>query len=423
VPEDAGGEMNTHQITENLFRSEGARILASLVAHLGPQRLQLAEDVVQEALVRALQTWPYRGLPDNPAAWLTQTAKNLALDSIRREKSWAEKEPSIAAAQERWLSSSEVDADEHLPDDTLRMLFVCFHPMLSVEAQTALALRTVCGLSPAEIAAAFLTSEASIAKRLVRARQRIRELDLPFVVPGPNELPERLEGVLGALYLLFNEGYKASSGDSLVRMELCGEALRLTQLLADHPLTKRPGVHALVALMCLNASRLAARTDVEGRLVRLYEQDRTRWDAGLIQRGLVALADSAVGGEISAYHLEAGIAAVHSTALSSESTDWQRILHLYDQLLLLKPSPIIAMNRAVAVGRVHGPKEGLAALDAIRDQAALEPLHLCHMIRASFAMELGPTASALPHLRKAAACAHLPAEQAFIAAELERLKS
>ncbi|MCI0542081.1 MAG: sigma-70 family RNA polymerase sigma factor [Verrucomicrobiales bacterium] len=259
-----------------MFRHEGARIVAMLANHLGVHRLQLAEDVVQEALVRALQTWPYRGVPDNPAAWLMQTAKNLALDTLRREQNWQEKEDGIAQAHERWLAAPATDAenDGTFADDTLRMMFVCFHPQLSAEAQTALALRTLCGLSPAEIAAAFLTSEAAIAKRLVRACQRIRELALPFAVPDASELPVRLDGVLGTLYLLFNEGYKASAGDRLVREELCHEAIRLASLIAEHSAPRAPRTHALLALMLLNAARLPARTDDAGNLLRLHEQNR-----------------------------------------------------------------------------------------------------------------------------------------------------
>ena len=269
------------EIAADLFRHQGARIVAMLANHLGVHRLQLAEDVVQEALVRALQTWPYRGVPENPAAWLMQTAKNLALDTLRREQRWQEKEDGIALAHERWLAAPATDAENEgtFTDDTLRMMFVCFHPQLSSEAQTALALRTLCGLSPAEIAAAFLTSEAAISKRLVRARQRIRELALPFAVPDARELPARLDGVLGTLYLLFNEGYKASAGDRLVREELCHEAIRLALQLSEHPATRQPRTHALLALMLFNAARLTARTDDAGNLLRLHEQTRATWES------------------------------------------------------------------------------------------------------------------------------------------------
>ena len=408
------------EIVEDLFRHEGARILASFTAHLGTHRLQLAEDVVQEALVRALQTWPYRGVPDNPAAWLTQTAKNLALDHLRREQRWNEKEPSIAAEHERWLSAP-IAEDEHetITDDILRMIFVCFHPQLSAEAQTALALRTVCGLSAAEIAAAFLTSEAAISKRLVRARQLIRELALPFSVPDGSELPARLDGVLRALYLLFNEGYKASSGDRLVREDLCREAIRLTHLLTEHDATRQPRTHALLALMLLNAARLPARTDDVGNLLRLHEQNRGAWDQTLIQRGIQQLGLAAAGDSISEYHLEAGIAACHSTAADDASTDWPRILALYDQLITLNASPIAAMNRAVSVARVHGPQTGLDALAAIKNRSTLESYHLYHAICGTLAAELGQIAAALTHFRQAGDLASLPAERDFIARRIQ----
>jgi RNA polymerase sigma-70 factor (ECF subfamily) len=372
--------------------------------------------------VRALQTWPYRGIPDNPAAWLTQAAKNLALDVLRREQRWLQKEPAITVEQERWLSTDDAHADEHsITDDTLRMLFICFHPQLSAEAQTALALRVVCGMSPSEIAAAFLTSEAAIAKRLVRARQRIRELALPFTVPDVSELPARLDGMLGALYLLFNEGYKASGGDRLVREDLCREAIRMTELLASHPAASKPRTHALLSLMCFNASRLTARTDNAGNLLRLHEQNRGSWDMNLIQQGTRHLALAATGESISPYHLEAAIAACHSLAADDTNTEWSRILQLYDQLIVLASSPVAEMNRAVAVGRVHGPEKGLAALDAIRDRTTLEPLHLYHAIRGTFNAELGRTAEALTHFKQAGKLATMPAEQEFIARRIEEI--
>ncbi|MCB1209361.1 MAG: sigma-70 family RNA polymerase sigma factor [Verrucomicrobiales bacterium] len=408
-------------LTENLFRHEGARLVATLTSHLGVQHLQLAEDVVQEALVRALQAWPYRGVPDNPAAWLTQVAKNLALDHLRREQRWNTKQDSIAAEQERWLSNPVNELHDTFTDDTLRMMFVCFHPQLSTEAQTALALRTLCGLSPAEIAAAFLTSEAAIAKRLVRARQLIRDLALPFAVPEPSDLPERLDGVLGTLYLLFNEGYKASSGDRLVREDLCHEAIRLVTLLAEHPSTQAPRTFALLALMHFNAARLSARTDDVGNLLRLHEQNRAAWDQAMIYRGIECLGRAAQGDTISQYHLEAGIAACHSTAPDDASTNWPRILALYDQLITLTSSPIAAMNRAVAVARVQGPQAGMDALDAITDRSKLEAYHLFHVIRGTFAAELGSQAAALAHFRQAGNLASLPAERDFIARRIEEV--
>lgn len=407
----------SERIAEDLFRRESARLVAMLTGQLGVHRLELAEDVVQEALVRALQTWPYRGVPENPAAWLTLTARNLALDHLRREQRWQEKEDGIAHERERWSAPAEARAEEAdtFTDDTLRMLFVCCHPQLSAEAQTALALRTLCGLSPAEIAAAFLTSEAAIAKRLVRARQRIRELALPFAVPGPEELPARLDGVLGTLYLLFNEGYKASAGERLVREELCHEAIRLGLLLAAHPATRAPRTHALLALMLLNAARLPARTDDAGNLLRLHEQDRHAWNRAMIQRGVHYLALAASGDSLSEYHLEAGIAACHSTAADESTTDWRRILALYDQLVKLNSSPVIALNRAVAVARVHGPQAGLDTLDAIPARGPLESYQLLHAVRGTLHAELGQRDEALAHFRKAESLAALPMEKDFLA--------
>ncbi len=408
------GERSPSLVADDLFRREGARLVATLAAHLGTHRLQLAEDAVQEALVRALQTWPYRGIPDNPAAWLAQVAKNLALDALRREQTWQRKEAQITAEQERWLTHDEPADAPHLVDDTLRMLFVCFHPQLTIEAQLALALRTVCGMSPAEIAAAFLTSEAAIAKRLVRARQQIRDLHLPFAVPDASELPQRLDGVLAALYLLFNEGYKASSGDRLIREELCHEAIRLTRLLAAHSVTVEPATKALLSLMCLNAARIKARTSADGEIVRLHHQDRSQWDAALIQEGILALGAASTGARISPYHLEAGIAACHCLAADEASTDWARILSLYDQLLLLKPTPIVAMNRTVALARLHGPQVGLEALESIPNRHTIQAQHLYHAICASFTAKLGQPAEAQAAYRRAAALAQCEAEREFL---------
>lgn len=402
------------QVAENFFRHEGARLIATLTSHLGVQRLQLAEDAVQEALVRALQTWPYRGVPENPAAWLTQTAKNVALDHLRREQRFVEKEGGIAQEHERWLATPAAVAEgsEQIADDRLRMMFVCFHPQLSAESQTALALRTLCGFSAGEIAAAFLTTEAAIEKRLVRARQRIRDLALPFAVPAPQELPERLDGVLRTLYLLFNEGYKASSGDSLVRADLCHEAIHLAFLLTELDAARQPRTHALLALMLLNAARLSARTDDAGNLLRLHEQDRTAWNAPMIQRGLHYLSLAATGDALSEYHLQAGIAACHSTARDEAATDWPRILSLYDHLAQLDDSPVVALNHAVAIARVHGARAGLDALDG---QRGLDHYHLLHAVRGELKAELGDFGAAITHLHQAESLATQPSEKEFLA--------
>ncbi len=405
-------EMKAQQLAEHLFRHESGKMVAILVGIYGPRCLQMAEDAVQEAMIRALRAWPLSRLPDNPSAWLLRTAKNLMTDQLRREKNFQEKQPEIIVGME--TADPGADGESGFTDDQLRLLFVCCHPALPQEAQAALALKTLCGFSPAEIARAFLVSETAVSKRLTRARQRVREMELPFAVPEPHELPARLDGVLGTLYLLFNEGYKASVGDRLVREDLCHEAIRILTLLTQHPSVHEPRAFALLALMLLTAARLPARTNAEGNLLLLHEQDRTAWDQKMIQRGIQCLALSADGRTVSAYHLEAAIAACHSTAAAATQTDWPRILNLYDQLIQQTASPIAEMNRSVAVARVHGPKAGQAALSCISEQDILRSLHLYHAIHGSLAAELGEFDAALTHYQRARALAELPAERDFI---------
>ena len=305
-------------------------MVSTLTRIFGLEHLNRAEDVVQETLVRALQTWPYYGIPKNPSAWITQVAKNLALDLIRRDKVFRIKENEIAHLMEQVsVDSNPVVAESGengITDDRLRMMFTCCHPLIPQDMQVALALRTLCGFSPAEIARAFLTSEAAIAKRLTRAKQRIREARIAFEIPVGEELTRRLDGVLQSLYLLFNEGYKASGGEHLVRADLCHEAIRLTTLLSEHPAGDQPRSHALLALMLLNGSRLPARLDSNGNILRLEEQNRAQWDQAMIARGLYHLMQSTAGNEVSEYHLQAAIAACHCATEDYESTDWPRIL-------------------------------------------------------------------------------------------------
>jgi RNA polymerase sigma-70 factor (ECF subfamily) len=305
------------QVVDHFFRHESGKMISTLTRIFGVEQLNRAEDVVQETLVRALQTWPYYGIPRNPAAWIMQVAKNLALDLIRRDKVFHNKENEIARLMEHGsdpTAENSVFAEHHINDDRLRMMFTCCHPMISQEAQVALALKTLCGFSAAEIARAFLTSEAAIAKRLTRAKQSIHEARVRFEIPVGEELTRRLDGVLQTLYLLFNEGYKASIGEQLIREELCHEAIRLGTLLAEHPAGNQPRAHALLALTLLNGARLAARLDGEGNIVRLEEQDRSRWDQPMIARGMYHLMQSTAGDEATEYHLQAGIAACHCAA-------------------------------------------------------------------------------------------------------------
>ncbi|TAL01054.1 MAG: sigma-70 family RNA polymerase sigma factor, partial [Verrucomicrobia bacterium] len=353
-------------------------MVATLTGIFGLEHLTLAEDVVQEALVRAMQTWPFYGIPKNPSAWIMRASRNLALDVVRREKVFRDKEPEITRLMERESPAPDaaIFPEQEIADDRLRLMFVCCHPGIPADAQAALALKTLCGFSVTEISRAFLTTDAAIAKRLTRAKQKIREAGITFEIPAGEELTRRLGGVLQSLYLLFNEGYKASSGEQLVREDICHEAVRLTSLLAEHAAGDQPETHALLALMLLNAARIPARTDDAGNLLLLKEQDRARWDQAMIARGMFHFARSAAGETITEYHLQAGIAACHCTARDFASTDWPQILSLYDRLIAMDGSPIVALNRAVAVAQVHGPKAGIEAVAAIRDGEALKSYYL-----------------------------------------------
>ncbi len=393
-------------------------MVSTLTRIFGIDHLNLAEDVVQEALARALQTWPYYGVPRNPAAWITQVSKNLALDLIRREKVFRNKESEIArfVAQDSADSKGEESlfVENEIKDDGLRMMFVCCHRLVPQEAQVALALKTLCGFSAAEIARAFLTSEAAIAKRLTRAKQTIREARIPFEIPDGKDLSVRLDGVLHTLYLLFNEGYKASCGENLVREELCHEAIRLATLLAEHPAGTRPRTRALLALMLLNAARLPTRVDTDGNILRLKDQDRSRWDQAMIARGLYHLVQSTVGDEASEYHLQAGIAACHCAAQDYESTDWSYILSLYDRLIEIDDSPIVALNRAVAVANVHGPTAGLAAVEAMRHRGKLNSYYLLYAVLGELEAQLNHPQAAAAYFRESLLRTGITSEQWFL---------
>lgn len=414
------------QLTDHLFRHESGKLVSILTGIFGIHRLQMAEDVVQEALVRALQTWPFYGIPANPAAWLMQTAKHLALDLIRRENSFQEKQPKIIEFIEQRLASPETEAapmfDDEIKDDRLRLMFACCHPQLPQEAQTALALKVLCGFNSQEIASAFLTTEAAIAKRLTRARQKLQEDEVAFEIPSGMELPIRLDAVLQILYLLFNEGYKASSGDCLIREELCTEAIRMASLLAGHPAGNQARTHALLALMLLNGSRLAARTDGEGNIVRLEDQDRGRWNGAMIQRGILHLGLSAQGDQASEYHLQAGIAACHCLARDAGSTDWPQILRLYDHLLQMNDSPVIGLNRAVALAKVEGPSKGLAAVEAILDRQPLDSYHLFHAVMGELEAQRQHYQTAAAHMRMALNLAEMTSERTLLSKRLHELE-
>jgi RNA polymerase sigma-70 factor (ECF subfamily) len=378
--------------------------------------------VVQEALARALQTWPIYGVPDNPSAWIMRTSRNLALDVVRRKKVFHEKEPEIVRLMDREGPGpdSVIFQEQEIADDRLRMIFVCCHPLIPPEAQVALALKTLGGFSVTEISRAFLTSDAAIAKRLTRAKQKIREAQIPFEIPAGEELGRRLDGVLQSLYLLFNEGYKASSGDKLIREDVCAEAIRLAGLLAEHPAGNLPKCHALLALMLFSAARLPARLDGEGNLLRLQEQDRTLWDRAMIMRGLYHFTKSAAGDELSDYHLQAGIAACHSLARDYASTDWRQILSLYNRLRDFDASPIVALNRAVAIAEVDGPLAGIEAIRAIPDLPSLHSYYLLHAVLGEFELRLNRPGAAAAHFRQSLELTEMKSEQVFLQKRLRQ---
>jgi RNA polymerase sigma factor (sigma-70 family) len=407
---------------EHLFRHEGAKMVAILTRIFGIEHLNLAEDVVQEALVRALQTWPFYGVPKNPSAWIMRASRNLALDVVRRRKVFQNKQAEIIHQMDRDGATPDeaIFSEDEISDDRLRLMFVCCHPAIPAEAQVALALKTLCSFSVAEIGHAFLTTEAAIAKRLTRAKQKIHQAQIPFEIPAGRELGQRLDRVLQSLYLLFNEGYKASSGENLVREELCEEAIRLAELLVAHPAGDQPKTHALLALMLLNAARNATRMDSQGNLLRLQEQDRTRWDKSMIARGMFHFAQSATGNELSEYHLQAGIAACHCAAKDYESTDWQKILSLYDRLIEFDQSPVVALNRAVAIANIRGPKAGLEAVRDVRDLRKLSSYYLLYAVLGEFEMQSGNLRTAAEQFRRSFELAETKSERAFLLKRLQR---
>lgn len=413
----------TEVLVTHLFRHQAGRLIATLTRVLGSRHLQLAEDAVQDALVMALQQWPFKGIPENPAGWLTLVAKHRAQDRLRREANLADKLvelerlwPQAAAVQPAWLPEAKLD-------DQLALIFMCCHPDISREAQAALTLKTVCGFSTAEIARAFLAQESTVAQRLVRAKRQIREQGIQIELPEAQQLAQRLDSVLRVIYLLFNEGYGATGGDTLIRADLCEEAVRLGTLLINHSRTRQPVVHALLALMMLQAARLPARLKEDGLPALLAEQDRALWDQRLLAGGLRHLAQSAAGTELTTYHLQAEIAAIHAVAANEAETDWERITQLYDELLALEPTPIVLLNRAIALARWQGPAAGIQSLQAIESHPLLRGYHLLPAVLAELWKQAGDRQQAAEYYRSALACPCTLPERRFIETQLRRLET
>jgi RNA polymerase sigma factor (sigma-70 family) len=413
---------DTHRTIEAVWRIEAARLIAGLARIV--RDVGVAEDLAQEALVSALEQWPREGVPDNPGAWLMGTAKHRAIDRIRRSRMLERKHEELARELELRPDTSEADLeaaiDDQVEDDLLRLVFTTCHPVLSTEARVALTLRLLGGLTTAEIARAFLVSESTVAQRIVRARRTLSEAGVPIEAPPADELAERLSSVLEVVYLVFNEGYAASTGDDWMRPELCAEALRLGRILTGL-LPDEPEVHGLVALMEIQASRSAARIGPKGEPVLLLDQDRSRWDPLLIRLGLAELERAkALGGALGPYTLQAGIAAFHARARAPEETDWVGILALYDALAQLAPSPVVELNRAVAVGMALGPAAGLEVVDAIAAEGSLEGYPLLSSVRGNLLAKLGRAEEARAEFERAAALTSNTRERELMLARAQR---
>ena len=410
------------ELVDSLYRVDSRRILATLIRLLGD--FDLAEEAMHEAFATALSLWPTSGVPDNPRPWLISTARFKAIDTLRRRARFDASQDELARYLEAQLRSTERSNEEDaLQDDRLRLIFTCCHPSLAPDARVALTLREVCGLTTEEIASAFLTTPRTLAQRIVRAKAKIRETQIPYEVPTPQELPERLGGVLQVVYLVFNEGYSAAAGAEVTRGELTGEAIRLGRLLTA--LQPEPEVIGLLALMLLQESRHAARKSPTGELILLENQDRSLWNREQIAEGVALLECALKSRRFGSYTLQAAIAAVHAQAESVAATDWRQIVALYDQLLLIQPSPVVQLNRAVAIAMRDGPEAGLAHIDAVLghgESGELANYYLAHSARADMCRRLGRTAEARSSYEKALALTQQGPERQFLQDRIRQLK-
>ena len=413
-PENRPTSEEIRETVAAVYRGESRAVLATLIRLLGD--FELAEEALHEAFRAALEQWPRDGVPDRPRAWLVSTGRFKAIDQLRRQ---ARFEPLEIERHDVAAEEAESAALEGVPDDRLRLIFTCCHPALAVDAQVALTLREVCGLATEEIAAAFLIPAPTLAQRIVRAKAKIRDARIPYEVPAASELPERLEPVLRVVYLVFNEGYAASSGTSLVRHDLCAEAIRLARLLVE--LLPEPEAMGLLALMLLQDSRRTARISASGELVLLDEQDRSLWNRAQIEEGTALVDRLLAARRIGPYTLQAVIASVHARAPDAGATDWRQIVVLYDALLHLEPSPVIELNRAVAVAMRDGPASGLALVDALLERGELAGYRLAHAARADLCRRLGRTAQARAAYQRALELTSQEAERRFLARRLAEL--
>jgi RNA polymerase sigma-70 factor (ECF subfamily) len=405
------------ELSEHLFRHEASRMVATLTRIFGVHNLALAEDVVQEAFCRALEIWKFRGVPDNPSAWLMTTAKNRALDALRRERTARTFAPELTRRLEsEWTLAPTVEEEfgpAAVKDDELRMMFSCCSPRLSEEAQVALILHILCSFSVDEIASSFVSSHAAIEKRIARSKKVLARSNKLFDISGAEDFARRLPAVQRALYLLFNEGYHGASPESAVRSDLCRESMRLVSMLVKNPLGATPSTYALAALMSLNAARLPARLDVSGNLTALGDQDRSQFDQALAQEGLRLLECSATGADLTDYHIEAAIAWVHTSAQRTEDTDWEMIISFYDKLMAIRPSPVVALNWAIAIAQRDGPQRGLDEIHAIQDSERLAGYPFYHAALGELELRSRKNEAARLHFAAALKLARNPMERSF----------
>ncbi|MDQ6922710.1 MAG: RNA polymerase sigma factor [Pseudomonadota bacterium] len=412
----ADAAQRVREAADAIYRAESRRVFATLVRLLGD--FDVAEEALHDAFRAALEQWPRDGLPANPRAWLVSAGRFKAIDGIRRRTRFDSIED-VSEQVDTVIDDTQPRDQESIEDDRMRLIFTCCHPALSPDAQVALTLREVCGLTTEEIAQAFLSAAPTLAQRIVRAKAKIRAANIPYEVPTPDELPERLDTVLRVVYLVFNEGYSASSGQSLTRLDLSGEAIRLGRLLVE--LLPEPEAIGLLALMLLQESRRAARTSLEGELVLLSDQDRSLWNRDQITEGAALVESALVSRRFGPYTLQAAIAAVHAEAFNADATDWNEIVGLYDVLLRFDPSPVVELNRAVAVTMRDGPAAGLGLIDAILARGDLRDYHLAHAAHADLCRRLGKTAQARASYKSALALARQEPERRFLERRLAEL--
>ena len=416
--------LEINQLVDHFFRHESGKMVAVLTKIFGAENLGLAEDVVQDSLVEAISQWQYKGIPDNPSAWLFRVAKNKAINIVNREKYMSQYSKEAAHFhQSEWTAEPALDylfSEQQIQDDQLRMIFICCHPAITPDSQVALALKTLCGFSIPEIGKAFLTSEENINKRLVRARQKIRENKIPFEVPKGNDLENRLQTVLNTIYLLFNEGYSASTGNDIIRYELCEEAIRLAEIISSSTaIQEKSAVFALQALMQLNAARFKSRQDSDGNILTLEEQNRLLWDYTLMEKGFKNLEKSTDSNQMSSFHILATISAYHCSALNYASTDWKAILALYEKYLQIDNSPIVLLNRAIAFSKVYGTMAAITELKEIEGSPMIKSYHHYFSTLGTFYMETGEYQTAIPLIEKAIHLAPLPQEKSLLQKKLD----